>query len=161
MNGKAYLFLSIPYSGYLLCTAYSLFQTDMNTARYLLIALSADLAFMGIWGAFILHRTFGATHWIAIMISAASYIIYDFIQYGGNQRDNWTVLFPDLGWKGPVFVIFARMCYTLVGILSKKMLLIRGYSVKLKEKQQQVEVLILYFLRRPRNQEKRRKAKMK
>lgn len=63
--------------------AYSIFQKDMNTSRFLILALAADLMWICILSPIILKRTITTNHWIAFALALIGYILYDMIVYEG------------------------------------------------------------------------------
>ena len=125
--------LSIPYSGYIIFTVYSLFDVYMSIGRYLIIASMCDFFWMGIWSALILRRYCSIYHWLACLIAGAGYFLYDYLTFTGGWQFNWTFTVRE-EWQGPVFCVLARAAYVLTGVLSKRLLMNRGFQIKLREK---------------------------
>ena len=122
------LALSFLNAAYLMCMAYSLYQSDMSTSRYLILALAADLIWICLFSHLIMKRTFTTGHLLAVLIAVFGYVLYDMIRYEGIQK--FSIRITSDNWKGPTFCVLARMFAVLCGVCSKRILLRKGYQDK-------------------------------
>ena len=132
LSGNAMIMISIPYGGYMACSVYSLYQTNMTANRYLILMPACDFLFLGMWSSMFLKRAMSMYHWMAFLCAAGAYFLYDFLEYDGLSQTNWNLVSKP-GWKGPVFCIISRMCFILMGSLSKRLLMKQGYKIKVKQ----------------------------
>jgi drug/metabolite transporter (DMT)-like permease len=97
----------------------------------LILALAADLGWLCLFSSLILKRTLTKTHWLSCFIAIFGYGMYDLVVYNGLSLSTFSITVNIQNWRGPVFCILSRMFSSLSGIISKRILLKKGYKERL------------------------------
>jgi len=135
LPGYDIILLSVPYCCYIIGTVFSLARDNMNAGRYLMLAPVQDFFWMGLWSSLILQRQLSIFHWVSFILAGIGYVMYDIVEYNGDYQFNFSIKERNTwdDWKGPLWASLARASYVLSGVLSKRLLLKRGFRNKLEE----------------------------
>ncbi len=68
--------------------------------------------------------------------------MFRWISYEGGSLSNFRLQVDgDINFRGPVFCVLARICFVLNGVLSKYILMRKGYLDRLREKKLRKEII--------------------
>jgi len=112
----------------------------MTAPRFLVLALAADLLWIVVLGTLILKRQLTFLHIVSTSLAILGYLLFDMIVYEGGDLSTLTINKETYKWRGPAYCIASRALSVLNGVLSKRMLLAKGFRERMKEKRLKREI---------------------
>jgi len=106
----------------------------MNSSRYLILSLAADLMWICIFSPIVLKRQLTFQHGLAFFVALIGYLLFDMIVFNGSSISSFNFEPASSNWRGPIFCVLSRMFSILSGVISKRILLRRGYQERVRER---------------------------
>ena len=106
----------------------------MNTSRYLIFSMANDITLTLVFSSLLLKRATNIMHWLAMIMGILGYLLYDLIVYEGESLTNFSISPQIYNWKSLSFCSMARTFSILTSIYSKRILIQKGYTDRMKER---------------------------